>query len=240
MKMKKLATIILLTAVIFGSISCKKDLVGEGPVTTQIRTIQNFTGIDLRMNGNVYYTKDSATKLEITAKESIHGMLETTVINNTLVIRYSNGKTYDADETIRINVSAPDVSGFVLNTSGSILCTTDIQPANLFLRSNGSGDISLKGVTTNSIDAESNVSGRITATNGTAVSERLKSDASGKFDFSGVAAKTVVAKTIGSGDIKVKVSDRLDATINGSGSIYFSGFPLLTSHISGSGHIVRF
>ncbi len=238
--MKKLTTAVLITAVTLGSISCKKDVVGSGPVITLTRPVQNFTGIDLRMNGYVYYTKDSITKLEITAKESIHGMLETSVVNNTLVIRYNNGKTYDADGSIRINVSAPNVNGFVLNSSGSIISMSDLQPATLFLRSNGSGDIALKGIVTNSIDAESNVSGRITAAAGTAQSELLKTDASGKIDLSGIDAKTVTAKSTGSGDIKIKVADHLDATINGSGSIYFSGMPILSSHISGSGHLIRF
>lgn len=237
--MKTLTTAALFTAAIIGSASCKKDVVGEGPVTTQTRTVQNFTGIDLRMNGNVYYTNDATTKLEISAKESIHPMLETNVVDNRLVIRYANGKTYDADESIRINISAPNVSSFLLNTSGSIYCMNDIQPASLYLRSNGSGSIYLKGITSNTIDAESTVSGRITATTGTTNNENLKTDASAKIDFSGIIANSVTAKTIGSGDIRVKVTNHLDATINGSGSIYFSGYPSLSSHVSGTGRIIR-
>jgi hypothetical protein len=237
--MKKLTTAILLTAAALGSVSCKKDLVGEGPVTTQTRTVPAFTGIDLRMNGTVYYTKDAVTKVEITAKQSIHSMLETNVVNNQLVIRYYNGKTYDADESIRINISAPDLGSFLQNTSGSIYSTNDINVPNLYIRNSGSGNIYLQGVTTSNIDAESTQSGHVTITHGTTQSEKLKSDASGKIDFSGVAAKTVTARTIGSGDIKVKVSDYLNATIDGSGSIYFFGYPSLSSHISGSGQLVR-
>lgn len=198
--MKKITTAILVTAVMAGTVSCKKDLVGDGPIVTQTRTIQNFSAIDLRMNGNVYYTKGSTPKLEITAKESIHSMLETSIVDNKLVIRYYNGKTYDNDGTIRINVTAPDVSSFMLNTSGSIYSTNNITAANLYLRVSGSGDIDLPGIT----------------------------------------AKTATAVTEGSGDIKLKVSDHLDATIKGSGSIYFSGNPYISTHISGSGYLVRF
>jgi hypothetical protein len=237
--MKKITTAILIIAATVGSVSCKKDIVGEGPVTAQIRPIQNFTAIDLQMNGNVYFSIDSAPKLEIVAKESIHSILQTTVINNTLVARYSNGKTYDADETIRINVSAPEVNRFELNSSGSIICLSDIHPASPWLRSNGSGSISLQSVVTNSIDAESKASGQITASGGTATSEKLKTDASGKIDLRGITAKRVSAKTIGSGAIKVKVTDHLDAIINGSGSVYYLGHPSLTTYVSGSGHVIR-
>jgi hypothetical protein len=237
--MKKLTTAILLTATITGAVSCKKDLVGEGPIATQTRTIQNFTGIDLRMNGNVYYTKGPVAKLEITARESIHSMLETSISNNTLVIRYSNGKTYDNDESIRINVTAPDVSSFLLNTSGNIYCMSDIEPANLYLRTTGSGNISLQKVITNSIDASSTMSGRISAGWGTTISEKLRVDGSGKIDLSAIAAKTASTHTEGSGDIRVKVLEHLDVTIKGSGSVYFSGNPFISTHISGSGYLVR-
>src|ERR1044071_2660187 len=105
--MKQLIT--ALVAVIILATSCKKEVIGDGPVTTQTRTVSNFTGIDLRMNGYVYYTNEPVWKIEVTAKESIHSILETKVVNSKLVIRYSNGKTYDADESIRIHVSGPGV-----------------------------------------------------------------------------------------------------------------------------------
>jgi hypothetical protein len=237
--MKKLTTILLAATAVVSSVSCKKDTVGEGPVTSQTRSIQNFTGIELKMNGNVYYTKSDVVRLEVIAPESIHSMLETGVINGKLLIRYSNGKSYDNDASIRINVSAPDVNTFLLNTSGSIFVMNDIQPANLLLRSHGSGDIVLQKVFTGNIDAESSQSGRITAGTGSANFEKLKTDGSGKIDLSGIAAKTVTTHTVGSGDIRVKVSDNLDVDIDGSGSVYFSGNPYITTHISGSGHLVR-
>lgn len=238
--MKKLITAILLIAVIAGSTSCRKDVIGDGPVITETRAVSNFGGIILQMNGSVYYTNDTEWKVEVTAKESIHSMLETKVVNNRLVIRYRNGKTYDADESIRINVSGPDLSSFELNTSGSIYCLRAIQVPNLYLRTNGSGSIQLQQVMANSIDAESTTSGTITAGTGTVASERLITAGSGKIDLSALAAKNVNAKTTGSGDIAVKVSEKLDATIGGSGSIYFSGSPLISTRINGSGRLIRF
>jgi hypothetical protein len=238
--MKKMTTAILVTAVALGSVSCKKDVVGDGPITTQTRTTANFTAIDLQMNGNVYYTKSATTKVEVTAKESIHGMLETKVVDNRLVIRYHNGKTYDADETLRINVYAPQMNSLMLNTSGSIIANSDLQEEFIYLRSSGSGSIYLHKVISTQLEAEASGSGQITATGGTTVREKLKSDASGKIDLSAVAAEQVNAHTKGSGDIKVKVSGYLDASIDGSGSIYFSGYPQIATHISGSGHLVRY
>ena len=90
------------------------------------------------------------------------------------------------------------------------------------------------------LDAQSLQSGKITATIGSAINSNLKSDGSGKIDLSGITTKYVTARIIGSGDINVKATDKLDATINGSGTIYFSGSPLITSHVSGTGRLVRY
>ncbi|MFT3910844.1 MAG: head GIN domain-containing protein [Ferruginibacter sp.] len=195
--------------------------------------------MDLQMNGNVYFTQGPTTKLEISAKESIHSILETTVIDNRLVIRYKNGKTYDEDESIRINITAPDVNSLSLNTSGNIYATNDILQSVLTLRSYGSGSIQLKRVFVNSIDAESNQSGTIKAIDGTVSVETLQTYGSGKIDMLAVSARTATAHAKGSGDIKLKVLDSLDVTVDGSGSVYYSGYPSITTHISGTGNLVH-
>jgi hypothetical protein len=238
--MKKLTTAALLIGMIATTVSCKKEVIGNGPVTTQPRTVNSFSGIILEMNGNVYYKNDTEWSVEVSAKESIHPILETKVVNDRLVIRYSNGKTYDEDESIRITVSGPDVSSFELNTSGSIYVMNDIQAPNVYLSTKGSGSISMQRIDAANLTAQSLQSGTITAASGSAINSNLKSDASGKVDLSGITTKYVTAHTIGSGDITVKATDKLDATIKGSGSIYFSGSPLITSHVSGTGRLVRF
>jgi hypothetical protein len=176
----------------------------------------------------------------VTARESIHNELETVVNQGTLVVRYRNGKTYDADETIRIEVQSPNVHRFQLNTSGSIYVNNDLQQPTLFFRSAGSGSIHLKKIFANSMEAESVVSGSISSTGGTTQTERLRTDASGRIDMSAVTASSVYADIIGSGDISLRASDFLDVTIKGSGDVYFAGYPQISTHISGTGHLVRF
>ena len=238
--MKLVTKMALCITIAAGMVSCKKEVIGEGPIRTETRTVNNFSGIDLQMNGNVYYQNAPTWKVEVSAKASIHDVLETNVNNGRLVVRYRNGKTYDNDESIRINVSGPGVNSFSLNTSGNIICLNTIQTDNLYLRSSGSGDIVLQYVEANAIDAESKQSGRISATGGFAINEKLKTDGSGKIDLSAISSKNVNAHIVGLGDIKIKVADRLDVTIDGSGSVFFNGSPLISTHINGTGRLIRF
>lgn len=238
--MKRLTTTIILIAIVISMISCKKDLIGEGPVMTETRAVNNFNAIDLRMNGSVYFRTDTAFKVQVSAKQSIMSILETSVTNGKLTIRYNNGKTYDADETIRIDVSAPSVNSLELTTSGSIYSMLPLNSGNLFLRTTGSGNITLQSVAATNIDAFSGMSGKIIAATGTVHNIKAKTEGSGHIDLSGIAARTANARVVASGDIRLRVSDHLDARIDGSGDIYFRGNPTLSTQLNGSGHLVRF
>ncbi|HEX5024970.1 MAG TPA: DUF2807 domain-containing protein [Agriterribacter sp.] len=237
--MKKLATAMLGTALIMASVSCKKDEIGKGIIATEKRVVADFSGIDLNMNGNVYYSYAESPAVEITAKEGTISELETTIVADKLVIRFKNGDPYGSNENIRVDVYGPQLNSLSLSSSGSIFCLSNVQSDNLVLRTTASGNIQLKDVTANSIDAACTASGSITATGGMAAHEQLKTTASGKIDFAAVASNTSVVDALASGDVKVKVSDSLTVKIDGSGSVYFSGYPLISTQISGSGRLVR-
>lgn len=237
--MKQLTMALIAITIMAGLSSCHKEIIGDGPVMTETRTVQSFSAIELQMNGNVYYRNEPNWKVEVSAKQSLLPILQTNVADGKLVIRYNNGKTYDNDETIRITIAGPGVNSFVTTTSGNINCVTPLNVASVYLRTSGSGNISMMDIITGNLEAESKMSGRITAGQGSTITESLKTDGSGKIDLTGIAAKYAGARTNGSGDIKLKVSDKLDARIDGSGSVYFIGSPAITSHINGTGNLIH-
>ena len=58
--MKKLSLVMVALAMIFTS--CEK-VTGEGPIVTQTRNVQDFTGVDLRSSANVYFKQDPNFKV---------------------------------------------------------------------------------------------------------------------------------------------------------------------------------
>jgi len=238
--MKRLATIIVVSIIAACTVSCRKSLVGEGPTVSQIRATPAFNGIELQMYGDVYYKNEPERKLEIIAQQNILNNIETYVSGNKLIIKFNNSRDFWDADMIRINVSAPDANSFVVNSAGNINCMNDINTQLLYLRNGGSGSISLSHINANIIDAENNGSGSIQGAVGTSVSEHIKNSGSGQINFSGVTAHTANAETIGSGSVRVKVLDHLRAVIDGTGSIYYSGNPTVSSDISGQGHLIHF
>lgn len=231
--------LIIVVALATGLASCHKEIIGEGPITVETRNVGSFTGIELQMNGNVYYRVDSVFKIEISARESIHDMLETKVVNGVLTMRYYDGKTYDNDESLRITVSGPGLKHFVTNSSGNINAVTDIDVPNVYLRSSGSGNITMMNIKALGIEAESKQSGKISAGTGTANTALLKTEGSGTVDLRYINVKYATAKLRGSNDIRVRVAEKLDATIYGSGWLLYYGRPSVDATILGTGRVVR-
>ncbi|MEP7376375.1 MAG: head GIN domain-containing protein [Chitinophagaceae bacterium] len=238
--MKKITTMALLSITTVGMIACSKAIMGEGPVVAQNRPITSFMGIDLLINADVYYQAGDNLNLEVTGQQNILDNIETTVTEGNLVIQSSNGRSFTADENIRINITTPEINRFLINSSGSIYCLSDIQTSKLLLSNSGSGTISLKDVTAKNIEATNTSSGNIIALDGTAVSETAGNSGTGKIDLSGILTRRATVRTSGSGKIQVKVADHLYATIEDGGPVYYSGYPDVSSHISGTGHLVHF
>ncbi len=219
--------------------SCRK-VVGEGPVVTEIRTTGNFSGIDMSISGELYYTQGADYKVEIKAQQNILNEIEAVVSGTTLKIKEkSHNVNLKPDDRIVVNITAPDVNSLSVSGSGNIHATTPIEPNILALNISGSGGINLSEVVSSSLNATVSGSGNIFIGAGTVAGQTLRVSGSGNIDVVGVSGQTATATISGSGNIKLFPSQSLHAKIAGSGNVYYKGTPAITSEVSGSGSIVH-
>ena len=59
----------------------------------------------------------------------------------------------------------------------------------------------------------------------------------GTLELGGLAARDVIARLEGTGDVNVRATSTLDATLTGTGSIVYSGSPSVTTHDPGVGSV---
>lgn len=223
-----------LLTISFGA--CRK-VTGEGPMRTETRSASNFSGVDLRIAGNLYFKEAANYKVEISAQQNILDVIETYVSNGKLVIKEKNGVIIKSREDITVNVWAPSVSDLRLSGSGNIYADR-VTGSSIGLNISGSGDILAKEVSTDHLDAVVSGSGNLRVEVGTTNSETLKISGSGDIDLIKLPARTANTNTSGSGTMKVNVSQKLDVTITGSGSVHYVGAPTISTHISGSGKVL--
>jgi len=237
MKNFHLALCVILLFVIFSS--CRK-VTGKGPVVMETRQTASFNGLELKIDANVYFTQDPAFKVELQAQENILKEIETTVINNNLVIRLRRPNIrIRSSDGITIYVSGPDVRSFTVEGSGYLEAPAPITLPNLGLQVNGSGNIRINNANTTQLDAGIDGSGHITVSSGNANSANVRINGSGLLDVSGILVKDADASISGSGNIMVFATQNLNASISGSGSIMYKGNPAVSKHITGSGTVIH-
>jgi hypothetical protein len=218
--------------------SCK-SIKGKGEVVSESRSQEDFTGINLCIDGDVYYTAGSALTCDIQAQQNIINIIETTVKDNILTLKFKDHYTVRKHEPVKFYISAPNVNDFEVSGSGNIYITNPISPSTVKLSISGSGNINANSINSSAINATINGSGKIVTDAGNVDNEVLTISGSGNIDMHNVMASNVNIIISGSGDLTVYATDILDIIISGNGNIYYSGSPTITQNISGSGTITH-
>ncbi|RYZ48541.1 MAG: DUF2807 domain-containing protein [Sphingobacteriales bacterium] len=235
--MKKISLALLLVLSIISFSSCRK-VVGEGPAVTENRSTPDFTGIEMGLPGDMYYTPGNNFKVEITAQRNIVDIIETYVSDNVLKVKIKNSVNIKSHEPVIVKITAPDVNWLGVNGSGNIKVLEPFAPATTTLSVNGSGNMTLSKLTADELHAKISGSGNIQVYNGNAARETLSISGSGLLDLAGLTAVQASTSTSGSGTIRVNVVSNLDCKISGSGVVMYKGNPKVSSNISGSGRVI--
>ena len=235
--MKKLS--ILLSAAIAVIFSACEKVTGEGDLRTETRTTGSFSGMDSRISGNVFYVQGNEHKIELTAQQNVLNVLETSIINNKVIIKFKNDVRVRSREPITIQITAPSLSSLSASGSGNVTVLSPLTSNTLYFSLSGSGNMVLPMVTASHLEATISGSGNISIGGGTATTSQYKISGSGGIEAERVLVKAAVATTSGSGNVKLHASENLNATLSGSGSIFYLGNPIINTSISGSGRVTH-
>ena len=229
---------------------------GNGHPSTETRTLPAFTRIEVNGDFKVQVDTGSTAVVLVKADENLQERIITKVTGDKLIIESKNGDCLNSTHPIEINVVTPSVNIIELNGSGSVYCYgLNAEEFALFL--SGSGQIQCTQIKANSATLDlagsgnincavdvKNISSQIEGSgeikiNGSALNSELKVIGSGHLRAGELNTDVCTAYISGSGIIDTDVNNSLDVTIIGSGIVNYFGNPVITSHISGSGKIVK-
>ena len=218
--LKKITLVILPLVLLYGctendSIN-SNSIYGSGKIVSETREVNECNGIKISNYGNVYLTQDSVQKIRVEADDNIMDYVITKEQDGVLQVGLKDGSY--SKITLNFYVSLKTISSLSIEGSGSILSENQLTCDKLSTVINGSGNIIVKGES-NYLYGVINGSGNINA-------EKL-------------TASKCDAVINGSGACTLFVTDALNASINGSGTIiYYGKPPNVNTSISGSGSIV--
>jgi hypothetical protein len=154
--------------------------------------------------------------LTLSADDNLLPIIETVVQNEQLIIRTKNDTSITSSNPIRAAVTMKSLRSAGISGSGSFVIP-ELSGEAVKFDVLGSGDITADGAVNT---LEVNVGG------------------SGTVNCAELAAKSATVSIGGSGNVTVNASDRLDATIGGSGTIVYAGNPATVNQsVPGSGSI---
>jgi Putative auto-transporter adhesin, head GIN domain len=188
-----------------------------GATVTQQRGVEAFDSVDLRVAGKVDILVGPAASLSVTSDTKTLEGLDVHVQSGMLIIdEHRQRSWFGRSAQLQVRLTAPALKAIALNGAGE-LTVNGLNGGPLVLVVQGAGNIEASG----SIDV---LTARI--------------NGAGNMDLSRVAAREATVTLNGAGHLEVNAKEKLDATVNGVGSIEYAGKPpQLTTSINGVGSI---
>jgi hypothetical protein len=181
----------------------------------ETRDVRGFTGVELTSIGDLQIDVTGTESLTIEADADVLPLLTSEVSGGVLRLGVAPGS--------EIVDSGPIVYRLTVDTLDSLVVS-------------GAGDATAANVATDRLTVEISGAGDVRLA-GTVDSQVVTISGTGSYDGEGLQSTTTEVEVDGAGGAVVRVSDRLDATVSGVGSVEYIGDPRVTEDVSGIGSI---
>lgn len=214
-----------------------KKVKGNGNVTTETRSTEDYDGISVGGSFDVVLVDGKEGNITLNGEENILPYIITEVDGGTLKIRYKKNTNVRTTRKLTVTVTVKEIDQVSLGGSGNISSDTQLKTDAFKINLGGSGKIKLN------LDA-SNVSASIGGSGDIILSgktDTLKCSIAGSGSIKAyeLKANELNASIAGSGSIRTTVEERIKAKVVGSGSIYYKGKPkYIDSKSVGSGDVI--
>jgi hypothetical protein len=189
---------------------------GSGKAATEKRSVSGFSSVEMTGSGELQIEQTGTESLVISADDNVLQFITSDVSGGQLRLGMKNG-SYSTSNPVVYKLTVKSLNGIALS---------------------GSGSITGKALATDSMKIELSGSGEITTAGST---DHMEVVVSGSGNVHGEAFKNKDARVEidGSGSATVAASERLDANINGSGSVEYIGDPIVSVSKHGSGTVSK-
>ncbi|MFD0794989.1 head GIN domain-containing protein [Mucilaginibacter litoreus] len=213
---------------------------GVAKADVQDRHLSGFNAVSIAGSYDVYITQGSSESVKVDAPSDIIDKIVTEVEGGVLKIHTKNNTSWNwsGNKKMIIYVGIKNVNAVSLAGSGDVYFKDGLKAPSLKLKLTGSGDISGK-VDVKNLESSIGGSGDITVS-GRADNSVVSVVGSGDFTGQGLATQNTQVKVAGSGDARINASEKIEASVVGSGDIHYTGAAKdISSSKAGSGSVSR-
>jgi hypothetical protein len=205
--------------------------------TGATRDIGNFTKLVNKGPVVVYVTQGDYKPLTVEADSNIVRLIETSVINDTLVVT-TKDTIIQSTKPIKVFVKVPKILYAKLSGAGGIVGQNKFTYAEpLTYEITGAGGIEAE-LSAPKLTAVLKGAGGMKLT-GSVTDEDIKISGAGAFNGDALITKNAIVNISGVGSAYVSAQQTLYVSISGAGSVFYRGDPAITKNINGAGVIIK-
>lgn len=226
--MKKL---MLFFGLVFGiaSLMAQSKVKGNGVVKEETRDVSNYHSVKLKGSFDVILTDEEQGKIRVVAEENIIPLIQAKLSNKELELSFKP-KISVSYKKAKVYVPAQNIEKISLVGSGDIENQGNMSAKNLIIQLLGSGEIDLKNINAEKVEAILKGSGDIDL-KGVAKELSVSLKGSGNVSAFGLKTEKSVVEVVGSGDVEVYSTKEFTGKLSGSGDIKVKGNPAKISKI---------
>jgi hypothetical protein len=217
------------------SIEETRTIFGTGEVVEEPRDVGGFTGVSQEIVADLHIVLGAEESLRVSAQANLLPHIVTEVQNGVLRIRSEANVDLEPTLPIELDLTATTLESIALVGVGDI-DAPEIVGSSLALSLSGLGNIELASVVVGSLDVVIPGIGDVVLS-GEGNEQAITISGKGAYEALNLSSAETEALISGLGSMSVRVSDRLIATITGTGTICYSGDPTVESTITGLGSV---
>ena len=198
--------------------ACKKESIrGSGRTIAELRSIANFTSVQIYGDIKAHITKKPAQSVEVKGYQNLVPVTETSVVNGTLIVKFKNEYNNVRNSNVEVFIAIPALAAANTHGNGDMDIAWFQNGDQLSVGINGSSNINISNSSYTKAILDVNGSGYIRA--------------------SELVAATAETTIHGSGKIDISCNTALKARIYGNGNVKYWGNPITDVEISGNGKV---
>lgn len=211
---------------------------GSGHVSEQTRAVAAYSKLRIEGPLDVVARPATSPSAKVRVDDNLQALVQLVADGDTLVVRLAPDVSLRTKNPMRVELGFTQLASVALRGSGDVV-VEGVRSSKFDAALAGSGDLALRGLAVGDLAVSLAGSGDLVAA-GTA--SRVSATLAGSGDLSTRAVTTPVCEVsvAGSGDAEVFASQRLKASVAGSGDIVYHGNPAqVDKNVVGSGDVSR-
>lgn len=214
------------------------NAVAGAPTKVEVRAVGSFQTVLWLAAGELTIEQTHRERLSVEAEPHVLAKLVTELRDGQLTIAFAPGTSVQTQWPIRVRLELKSLSALVARGSGTLRLGPLRTPA-LSLHLEGSEDLRLARLDADRLEVRLDGSGDLAIEGGQVRHQQVVISGAGRYHAAHLASRTADVALDGSGELRVAVSERLDARIDGSGDVLYVGQPLVRQRVRGAGAVHR-